>query len=156
MVTTKNPNAKNGSCYIKKGNSNAGRPPKWTEKEAIQLANDLVNWIAEDGNVYWKRFIVLERRLRPQLISELSEKYPEFAELIKIAREIQEVKLAEMSGHDTIKSIFMLKNYHGYADKTEVKSENVTTIKDMRNKLAEMEAMTEDQLVQLSKDLLNP
>ena len=100
-----------------------GRPLKWTEKEAMILANELIDWMLESpNNIWFESFIYIEKKLYPQLLSELANNYPDFAESLKRAKKIQEGKIIDgalQQKTNVAMSIFLLKNNHGYKDKNE-------------------------------------
>jgi len=130
-----------------------GRPTEWTEDRALELGEGLIAWMeASSDNVYWEKYLYLERKeekLYPELISYLTSKYDSFLQLVKRAKKIQEIRLLEKEGKGEIKSLFVLKNHHGYADRTEVKTENVNynyDPKDLREK-------TQDDLQEMLMNL---
>lgn len=109
------------------GNKNA---EKWTEKKALKLGNDLIDWLnakdeeGEDkGNIFFKEFLVIENDLYQEIIDYLCEKYKLFFNLIKRAKAIQETKLVKFGLADrlqTTMAIFVLKNHHDYKDRKEI------------------------------------
>jgi hypothetical protein len=122
-----------------------GRPEIWTEEAALQLGEQLIAWYeVDEDNIYLKEFLS-KRRLHSQIISELTSKWESFSELIKIAKEIQEVRLLKKEGKGEIKSMFVLKNHHGYADKQEVKTENMNYNYDP----GDLRQKTADELIEL-------
>lgn len=122
-----------------------GRPKKWTEEVAVALANDLIEWqLALDENIYWEKYLVVIRGLYPEIVSQLTSQYPKFAQLIKRAKKIQEFKLVEKEGKGEIKSMFILKNHHGYADKQEIKQE--TRLHQTVEDLTTLGKMQEEEL----------
>jgi len=124
-----------------KNNKNAvgnkgGRPEKWTKEVALKLGNDLIKWMSpkiviEAGkqrdihavNILWEEFIVIEKGLYPDIISQLSNKFIEFSLLIKKAKKIQETKLVKYGIANRLQpamTIFVLKNHHNYKDKKDI------------------------------------
>lgn len=97
---------------------------KWSEAEALSLGNRLIDWLKESRtNIFMKDFLILQNDYYNDLIVYLSEKYTSFSELIKRAKEIQEIKLLQNSTENNINptmTIFILKNNHGWKDKQEV------------------------------------
>lgn len=95
---------------------------KWTEKKALELGNDLLNWLREKdtdnqdkGNIFYEEFLVIERDLYPQLISYLSDKFTSFLNLIEKAKKIQEIKLYSYGVADRLNANmtkFVLINEH--------------------------------------------
>lgn len=121
-----------------------GRPEEWTEDRACTFANELVHWMSKDENIFWERFVVIEKGMDPTTLSYLQRKFrekkydeskpidrekvkkrDEFFKAIKRAEKIQELKLADkaMDNRSVGGAVFLLKNKHGYADKQEVKQE---------------------------------
>jgi len=110
------------------------RPIKWTEKKALALGEELLEWMKKEENIWLNTFLVQEKGLYPQIISELSEKYDSLSEAIKKAKAIQEgkvVKNALTHNYNATMSIFLLKNNFGWKDKTEqeVEHKGVESIK---------------------------
>ena len=103
------------------GNKNA---EKWTEDEALKLANNLIDWLAVDENFWVKEYLV-NNDLNDTLTNYLSHKYDSFSSLLEKAFSIQEKKLVSnglKNKWNNAMAIFVLKNKHGYKDKTEVDS----------------------------------
>jgi hypothetical protein len=106
-----------------------GRRLKWTLKKALKLAEDLIIWLqADPKNVFYEKFLVLERRLYNDIISNLCDKYPEFKRTIQAAKEIQRIKL--MDGANTKVTSeriaqFLLQCEYGYVPMSKV--ENMVT-----------------------------
>jgi len=97
---------------------------KWTEKIALQLGKDLIEWQkAKPVNIFWEEFLIIERDLYPDLIRYLSEKYTSFSDLIKRAKKIQELKLQKYGTADKLNATitkFVLINKHDWKDKQEI------------------------------------
>lgn len=117
------------------GNTNA---LKWTEEKALQVAEELLVWLAEkpkfhfdekgnpqkllQANIFFRYFLA-QKDLDQDLIAYLMEKYKSFAEKIKKAKFLQETKLGELSVTGFLNpamSIFMLKNHHAYTDRQDI------------------------------------
>lgn len=127
-----------------------GRPEIWTEEKALELGQGLVDWMMEDeSRVYWMEYIVINRGLYKQIVSDLSSKFATFSALAKKAKDIQELRLLKTVGKGEIKSMFVLKNHHGYADKQEVKTSNVNYNYD----LSDLKEKTEDELKEVLLNL---
>lgn len=104
----------------KPGNKNA---EKWTEKEALEIGNELIAWMQVDNpdNIFFEKFL-FQRGLYRDVISYLSEKYESFSELIKRATDLQELQLKSQAIANRTNSaitIFCLINNHGYRNKVE-------------------------------------
>jgi hypothetical protein len=98
-----------------------GRPVIWTEEKILQLGEELIEWLkASDDNIWFERFLYEVKDLYPQLIGEMKDKYPKFAELLKKAKKIQESKIVDGTFKHNINAtmaIFVLKNHYQYTDK---------------------------------------
>jgi len=102
--------------------------PKWTEKKAINLGEDLIKWLkdkdeeGEDkGNMFFEEFLIIEKNLYPDLIRYLSEKFNSFYELIEKAKKIQEIKLVKYGVGDRLNATmtkFVLINHFKYTNGT--------------------------------------
>ena len=130
-----------------------GRPKFWTEAESMKLGTAMLDYLeANEGCLYWEEFIYEHARkvnpewarLCPQRISEMTSQYPAFAELVKRAKKLQELRLLRKEGKGEIKSIFVLKNHHGYADKQETKSVNVSVT--LNKDISKLKGSDEDAL----------
>ncbi len=129
-----------------------GRPTIWTEEKALELGRELVEWmLADESRTYWQRFIVIEKGLYKELINDLVKKWPSFSPLLKRAKEIQELRLLETVGKGEIKSLFVLKNHHGYADRVEVKSDNLNRSLDTKD----LSAASDEQLREMLKSMVD-
>ncbi len=97
---------------------------KWTEKEAILLGNELIEWLKQDTkkNIFFKHFLIVERDLYLSLISYLTDKFSSFSQLIERVKEMQELKLMKYGVQDELNASmtkFVLANHHNYTDKQE-------------------------------------
>ncbi len=101
----------------------AGRPKKWTELEAMKLAEELDNWLKKNEmNFYFERFLFEEKSLYPQLISELSEQYPKFSEAIQRFKKIKEIRIMDLGlkmGLSAALVKFYMINNSNWAEKIE-------------------------------------
>jgi hypothetical protein len=100
-------------------NEKTGRPIKWTEQKAMELANELIEWMkSSDNNIFFERFLVENKEQSPQIVSELSKKFKSFSEAIKRARKIQEYKIIDMGTmrSNSTFAMFLLKSNHGYIE----------------------------------------
>ncbi|MDO4729121.1 MAG: hypothetical protein Q4B43_08980 [Bacteroidota bacterium] len=105
-------------------------PEKWTEEKALQLGNELINWLKEKdkdgndkGNVFFEEFLVIEKDLYPELIKYLGDKFTSFFKLIEQAKKIQEIKLMKLGVLNNLNASitkFVLINKHDWKDKHEV------------------------------------
>ena len=123
------------STSIKKGEKLA---EKWTLDEAMKLGNELIEWMKEKdkddvdkGNIFYEEFLCIENDYYEELISYLCKKFEPFFKLIKKAKKIQELKLIKFGIADRLQptmTIFVLKNHHGYKDRSETENTNKNTI----------------------------
>ena len=99
----------------------------WTEKKALELGNQLLDWQKEvdekgndKGHIFWEEFFVIKNDYYPELPSYLSIKFTSFLKLIGRAKKIQEIKLVKYGVADRLNASmtkFCLINHHGYTDK---------------------------------------
>ena len=111
---------------------------KWTLEEAMKIGYDLIAWMKEKdvngedkGNIFYADFLCIENDYYEDLIGYLCKKFKPFLDLIKKAKEIQELKLVKFGVADRLQpamTIFVLKNHHNYKDKQELETTNKTTI----------------------------
>lgn len=90
----------------------------WLKKEAERFRE----WMARENSIYFKSFAI-ERGYSPQRLAEFAEKSPEFAAVLKLAKEWQEQKLINYALFNKTNcgmTKFVLANHHGYVEKTQV------------------------------------
>ena len=103
----------------------------WTEKKAIKLGNELIEWMNEvdenqkdKGNIFWEEFLVIVKDYYPGLSSYLAKKYSSFFKLLEKAKKTQELKLVKYGVQDQLQATmtkFVLINHHDYIDRVEQK-----------------------------------
>jgi signal transduction histidine kinase len=129
-----------------KPKNKGGRPKgsdKWTEPKALELANEMLEWFkADKTRVFMMEFLVEEKGLYQQIVSDLTSKFDSFSAVIKRCKLIQETRLQKLTldKQNPAGAIFLLKNHHGYADKQEIKTENLNynyDPSDLRSKTAD-------------------
>ncbi len=115
------------------GNKNA---EKWTEEKALNLANELIEWMLpkfEDNkkgkkvdvhgaNIFYEEFLIMHKKIYSTVLNYLEKKYESFSKTLKTARHIQKIKLMKHATAGNLKegsTIFILKNYHDMSDKVE-------------------------------------
>jgi hypothetical protein len=101
----------------------AGRPKKYTEEFINKQADDLLEWMKIEGNIYFEKFL-LDQSISPQRMTEWASVNKRFSEAYRIALLYQEYKLkdgATKKNYSEGFTKFMLINNHGYAEKTEAK-----------------------------------
>jgi len=107
----------------KQFNSDYQPEEKWTEKKALQLADDLIAWQKEDPvNIFWDEYLVMIRDLYPELIAYLCKKFTSFLKRIDKAKRLQEIKLKKYGTADKLNATitkFVLINEHGWKDRQE-------------------------------------
>lgn len=105
---------------------------KWTEDKSLDLGHNLIEWLKESNDhIFFEEFLIIESDLYPEIINYLSNKFPSFLKLVERAKKIQEIKLVKFGVADLLNATmtkFVLTNHHGYADKSESKSEVNTSI----------------------------
>lgn len=75
-----------------------GRPkgkPKWNEQNALTMAYGMLKWAKEDDSAIIMQDYLTQNDLRHQLISELSELYPQFADVIHEIKGILASRIAQ-------------------------------------------------------------
>jgi hypothetical protein len=104
------------------GQPNNKNAEKWTEEKAITLGKDLLGWMKEDPtHIYLKEFFLMVKDLNIDTSSYLDGKFKSFSDLLKKAKEIQEIRLLtdpDFKRHTM--NIFSLKHNHGYRDKMDI------------------------------------
>jgi len=118
-------------------------PWKWTEEEALKVGYELLEWMeASEDNLFFQEFLVTKKGLYRDLVADLSGYYPEFARIVKKAKELQEFRLVRLAAKQKINpvfTIFLLKNHHNYEDKKTVESTNVNLNIEDRKKLQNLD-----------------
>lgn len=103
----------------KGGQLNNTNAVTWTEANAMDLAIKLLNWYKEkDNRIFFKEFLLGED-IYEDVVNYLSGKYPSFSDVIKRAKQWQEVRLMKwgtLGKTNPAVTIFMLKNHHKYRD----------------------------------------
>lgn len=94
---------------------------KWTEEKALELGNELIEWLKQSSekNVFFIKFLA-PKGISHQLVSELANKFKSFQTLLDIAKDIQEGKILEngiLGGYNATITKFVLINHFGYQDK---------------------------------------
>lgn len=132
---------------------------KWTEKKALELGQELTEWLKatdddgnDKGNILYEEFLVIEKELYPDLIGYLCNKFSSFLELIEKAKKIQEVKLTKYGIADRLNASmtkFTLINNHEWADR------RFTEFKDKTPKdEIDVSQLTDDEISTLT-ELIN-
>jgi len=138
-------------------NSKGGRPTKFTEEFCIELGNDWLKWLQDDESRIYAGEFLAYKGIHQQRISELTRKYPTFAEIYKKANNIQQTRLVKAGlkgGNNQAAVIFLLKNLAGMADKVETKSQNANYNYDPKYlKTATVEDLQE--IIRESSDAVN-
>ena len=167
-------------------NEKTGRPIKWTEQKAMELANELIDWMeSSENNIFFERFLVENKRQDPHIIGTLSKKYKSFSSSIKRAKKIQEHRIiniglkpkdssvASLTQNLNKKSVtekdsstfamFLLKSNHGYMEESQ-KQTNEIKLQELQLKKEMMEITKrqhEDDLIHTitfddSNPIINP
>ena len=126
-------------------------PEKWTEKKALELGEEMIEWLNEIdsdgqdiGNTLFEEFLVIKKRLYPEIIAYLKGKFSSFLNLYVLAKKIQEVKMSKYGLADRMNPgmcKFLLSATHGLTEKTEIKTINKT----------DLSKFTYEQLLEITK-----
>jgi hypothetical protein len=167
-------------------NEKTGRPVKWTEEKALELANELIEWMkSSENNIFFERFLVQNKDIPSEMISILSKKFKSFFQSIKKAKKIQEHRIidiglkpkdssvASLTQNLNKKSVtekdsstfamFLLKSNHGYMEESQ-KQTNEIKLQELELKKQMMELTKkqhEDDLIHTitfddSNPIINP
>lgn len=96
-----------------------GKPDDaYTEEELHNLGKELVEWLSEEENFWFKSFLML-KGLHKDTLNYLSKKYPFFKNYLDIAKALQEYKLVHNSfwkkaDFNTAKFV-LLNNHDGWS-----------------------------------------
>lgn len=137
------------------GNKNA---EKWTEEILIEIGNGLIEWLKKKpSNVYFKDYLLFEcdHDIPANFIEHQTKKYDSFRDLIKKAKEMQEVKIIKFAGTKVVNptmGIFFLKNHYDYTDKIENTSKGEIKITDETD-LVDIDNMSDEEMEQYEKDI---
>lgn len=112
-----------GNTGKRGGQLNNTNASKWTEEKALEIGNDLLDWIKEDTkeNIFVSDYLVRNGYYK-DMVDYLQEKYESFSDIIKNALQIQEMKLVKYGTQGKLQpaiTIFVLKNHHDYRDRTD-------------------------------------
>lgn len=126
-----------------KGKHAGGRPKLLKPEDFRRLADDLVEYMNDPKN-FWLKAWAFERHNRSGTWTNwLADQSPEFAEALKMAKEIQEYKLLKLSldkRYNAAGAIFALKNVAAWRDELALtgKLEHEHSQKDPYEQLAEL------------------
>ena len=122
----------------KKFSSTYQPPEKWTEKKALELGEELIEWLNEIdengddvGNTLYEEFLIINKGLYNEILSYLGKKFPSFLKLLERAKKIQEIKLHKYGLADRLNASivkFSLINNHGWKDKQEIDRININEV----------------------------
>jgi len=131
---------------------------KWTEKKALDLGKELIEWMHEKdennqdkGNIFFEEFLIMVKDLYPELISYLCNKFSSFLKLIKKARKLQELKLYKYGVADRLNAQitkFVLINEHGKLSdnsKSENKNTNINSKELTKEEMKEFNDILENE-----------
>lgn len=107
---------------------------KYNEKHCLDIGEHLIKWLSPNidketwkdlhaSHIFFYEFLVLYKWYTKDFIGDMCDKFPSFHELIKKAKNIQEVKLLKYWTANKLNpamTIFCLKNNHDYRDRIEV------------------------------------
>ena len=70
---------------------------KWSEKKALDLGKELIDWMLLSPSNYWIKDFLLEHELYADVISYLSKRYPRFLDYITRAKEIEASRIQKFA-----------------------------------------------------------
>ena len=99
------------------------------KESAERLGAELIEWmLADEKNVFFDRFILIEKQLSKNTLSNLKKRFEGFSEYLDTAKEIQRIKLQEgglFGGYNSRITQLMLSCHHGIKEsESEPKNEN--------------------------------
>lgn len=109
-------------------NGEGGRPPNFDAEEIEKLADELILWIREPQN-YWYKDFCLEKGINPDRMSDWSKKSERFRGALELARHNQERRIFQGSlenNYNSTMAKLALTNWHKWQDKQEQKIEATT------------------------------
>lgn len=105
------------------GCETGGRPTKYTAEQIEKFAEELLGWLDNPTNVWFKDFC-LDKGLNPDLMSIWASENEKFSGAYQIAKLRQESRLINgglMNVYNGSIVKFVLANAHGWVDKQETK-----------------------------------
>jgi hypothetical protein len=129
-------------------NGEGGRPRKYTNKQIDAFADELLEWLKNPENIWFKDFC-LDKDINPDLMSLWADESDRFSGAYALAKARQESRLVNGGLKETYNGSivkFVLANAHGWADKQESKVSG-----DAANPLAFLLQRVDGE----SKDLVN-
>ncbi len=105
-----------------------GAPKKYTEELIEQYAEELLTWFQESKKRLWLKSFAIERGFPSENLSVFAKKNEKFAHALKIAKDIQELRLFELGiqlskgKNKPAFAIFALKNVAGWRDTQDITS----------------------------------
>ena len=104
-------------------NGEGGRPPKFSDEQVDIFADEFLEWLKEDKNVWMKNFC-LERDINSDCMSEWCNRSERFRGAYLIGKQKQEAKIFEgglIGKYNSNIVKLALTNHHGWAERTESK-----------------------------------
>jgi len=108
------------------------RPTKFTDEELDSFADDLLQWMKDDDNIFFKYFAI-DKGCHPEEISHWSARSAKFHQALYIAKAIQEKKLIMGSLRGKLKegsSIWMLCTNHDFVHPTKMAQASVVVMNE--------------------------
>lgn len=102
----------------------------WTEEKSIELMEELMQWLKEEGNVFCDDFMYLHKGFKYNILHYVSKKFSSVSILYETAMNIQKTKLIKDSVNNKTNAQmtkFVLTVNHGMIEKTA--TETTTTHK---------------------------
>jgi hypothetical protein len=108
---------------------------KWTEDKAIELGEELLEWISEETSdpterMFMNGFFLIKKKIATSTVTLLANKFSSFRHLYEEAKKISEYKLAMHGTGDRLNAQmtkFVLQNNHNWTDKKDIQQ----TIKEL-------------------------
>lgn len=104
-----------------------GAKEMWTKELSLAMGERLIEWMIEkDTNIFFKEYLLMFEEVPPKIIPFLCNKFPEFSDLIDIAKGIQEIKLVKWSTAGKLNSTmtkFVLSNMHAWRERHHIETE---------------------------------
>jgi hypothetical protein len=106
-------------------NGEGGRPPRFTDEQIEIYADELIEWLKNPNN-YWFKAFCLEKMIHPKYMTEWANKNVRFKEAYNLAETIQEFRLLNgglKTGFNCGLVKFCLNVKHGWVDTTKIQNE---------------------------------
>lgn len=111
---------------------------KWTEENVHEIIDELEDWLMDEdkNNIFFKDFL-FKKRLYPDWINYVSDKFKSVSERLEQIKAVQEHKLVSSGVYGRTNAPmtkFILQANYGYAEKLETVNTNTDTVTWVENK----------------------